>query len=136
MKCATCKYQKSNCQHIATITKLISEPDMPIVLEAFSSCLESCETRLHKKEEKSSVLSWRKISFDTPAGISHAFTQSLVERLQIQDGICYLHDKHRTFTCESCGQSMDEKEHVSRVITHNQILPAKGITFMHQCIVS
>ena len=121
VKCTTCK--KSSCQHIITINSLITEPDRPSFLDAFTSGLETCGNRLPKNETLGTLLSWKPIPFVTPAGISDAFTQSPAERFQIEEGGCYLCDTHIiTMTCESCGGLMVEKDHPSRVITRNQIL--------------
>ena len=119
VKCATCK--KSSCQHI------ITEPDRPSFLDVFVSALENLGNRLPKKEALGTALSWKPISFDNSANISCAFTQSLAERFQIKEGMCYLRDTHTTITCESCGELMIEKEYPSIVVTRNQILQAKGI---------
>lgn len=125
VKCATCK--KSSCQHIITINSLITEPDRASFLDVFASALENLGNRLPKKEALSTALSWKPISFDNPANISHAFTQSFAERFQIKEGMCYLRETHITITCESCGGLMIEKECPSIIVTRNQILQAKGI---------
>ena len=125
VKCATCK--KSSCQHIITINSLITEPNRPSFLDVFVSALENLGNRLPKKEALGTALSWKPISFDNSANISCAFIQSLAERFQIKEGMCYLRDTHTTITCESCGELMIEKEYPSIVVTRNQILQAKGI---------
>ena len=127
VKCATCK--KSNCQHVVTINTLTAEPDRPLFLDVFVSCLESCGIRLPKKQTLSTLSSWKPISFDTPADISHAFTQTRAERFHIQEGVCYLRDKHSTNTCKSCGGPTIEKERLSCLVTRNQVLQAKGISW-------
>lgn len=125
VKCAKCK--KSSCQHIITINSLITEPDRPSFLDIFASGLERLGNRLPKKEALGTLLSWKLISFDNPANISHAFTQSLAEIFQIKEGMCYLRDTRTTVTCESCVGLTVENECPSNIVTRNQILQAKGI---------
>lgn len=108
IRCVTCKYGKSECQHVRKMITAIDgtidhddHEDIPTILVPFAAAKN--RTRKQKMDCQLSCLSVEIIQFKTPTATATAMAQPLEVRFNIRNSICHLKDDI-TISCLKCGQ--------------------------------
>lgn len=104
--CVTCKYGKSNCQHVRKMITVIDSTtcseDIPSILIPFAAA--KGRTKKQTLESQLSCVSVERVLFKTQSSLTAVITQPLEVRFNISDSICHLKEDV-TIQCSKCGQS-------------------------------
>ena len=140
--CVTCKYGKSNCQHVQKMVSVIentSDEDIPNTLLPFLAARS--RTKVQKMSTNLKCVSSKRIAFKTPSSQAIVMVQSLEFRFNISNSICHLKEDNGCIPCLKCGQCLWTEvpsEKLQLVILPTLTLRAIGkleSTFLSTCIV-
>ena len=133
VKCATCRFSKTNCKHIHHLKEVCANPDLELsdLLQQYGKLLLNVlPSPVMKQTTYHSCLSYLPIPFDLPVNLAAVLRLPDNERFKISNEVAELLPTSSSEVCSICGHASWSEPFLKQdgmIVTRNQLIPAKGM---------
>lgn len=129
--CATCRFGKTDCVHVKHLSDICNDSklDLPETLQEYAQLLSVTPFISLEKYPDYSCLSKQNIPFDVTLDMSTILKMPVGVRFNMTSSVHELVPRTTSVACPQCQECSwsDPFFHFeSTIVTHNQLLPAKG----------